>query len=145
MPAAAVRPHVHQPLDVHGDFGAQRALDLVVPLDDLPQARACRVAQVPRAHVRADPRLRENLSRVTRADAENVRQGILDLLVARQVHASDAGHRLPLPLLVFGIPLTDDPDHAPALDHLAVLADGFDAGTYLQRALAGREKNPIES
>jgi len=48
---------------------------------------------------------------------------------------------LPLPLLVLGIALADDPDHAPALDHLAVLADGLDARTNLQRAVSRRKNS----
>src|SRR2546426_3764492 len=47
-------------------------------------------------------RLRENLSRVRRADAVNVRKGVLDFLVARQIHPGNARHPLALPLLVLG-------------------------------------------
>jgi hypothetical protein len=43
---------------------------------------------------------------------------------------------LPLPLFVLGVALADHTDDAATLDHLAVLADGLDAGANLQRALA---------
>jgi hypothetical protein len=43
---------------------------------------------------------------------------------------------LALTLFVFGIPLADDPDHTPALDHLAVLADRLDAGSHLQKTVS---------
>jgi hypothetical protein len=46
---------------------------------------------------------------------------------------------LALTLFVFGIPLADDPDHAPALDHLAVLADRLDARSHLQKLSPGKE------
>jgi hypothetical protein len=42
---------------------------------------------------------------------------------------------LSLPLLVLGIALADDPDHPAPADHLAVLADGSDARTYLHDGL----------
>src|SRR4051794_39278575 len=35
VPDATVAPDVHQPLDVHGDFGAERAFDLDRALDHL--------------------------------------------------------------------------------------------------------------
>src|SRR5207245_1769541 len=79
------------------------------------------------------PRLRENLLRVRGADPEDVRESVLDFLVARQIHARYACHSLPLPLLVLGAALADDADHASPLDHLAVLADRSDAGANLQR------------
>src|SRR2546422_11049817 len=63
------RPDVHQPLDVHRDLGAKRALDLVVPLDHLAQPRDLRVAQVTNARIRIHAGLRKNLLRVSRADA----------------------------------------------------------------------------
>src|SRR6267378_2639027 len=37
MTGAAIRPDVHQAFDVHRDLGTQRAFDLVVALDHLPQ------------------------------------------------------------------------------------------------------------
>jgi hypothetical protein len=43
---------------------------------------------------------------------------------------------LALTLFVFGIPLADDPGDAPALDHLAMLADRFDARPYLQKTIS---------
>src|SRR5207248_10551359 len=87
MPRAAVRPDVHQPLDVHRDLGPKRALDLVVPLDHLTQPRDLRVAQVTNARIRIDAGLRENLLRVSQADAVDVREGVQNFLVAWQVDA----------------------------------------------------------
>src|SRR6059036_2537601 len=138
MPRAAVRPDVHQPLDVHRDLGPQRALDLVVPLDHLAQPRDLRVAQVTNARIRIDPGLRENLLRVPRAEAVDVRESVQNLLVARQVDARNACHVvLSLPLLVLGTALADDADDTPPLDHLTMLADRFDAGPNLQTAHSG--------
>src|SRR5437588_823548 len=93
--------------------------------------------QIAHPRVRAHPRLREDLLRVVGADAVNVREGVLDFLVARQIHARNACHVLPLPLLVFGTALADDADHTPPLDHLAMFADRFDAGPNLQTARSG--------
>src|SRR2546422_8857532 len=83
------RPDVHQPLDVHRDFGAKRALDLVVPLDHLPQPRDLRVAQVTNARIHIDACLRENLLRVSQADAVDVREGVQNFLVAWQVRSEE--------------------------------------------------------
>src|SRR5205823_1353240 len=93
---------------------------------------------IPRVGV--DTRLREDFLRVVGADAVNVREGVLDFLVARQIHARNACHALPLPLLVLGAALADHADHAPPLDHPAMLTDRFDAGSNLQAARSG-EKN----
>src|SRR5437899_2706865 len=140
MPRAAVRPDVHQPLDVHRDLGAQRALDLIVPLDHLAQPRDLRVPQVANPRIRIDPGLRENLLRVSRAEAVDVRESVQNLLVARQVDARNACHVvLSLPLLVLGTALADDADDTPPLDHLTMLADRFDARPNLQTARSGEK------
>src|SRR5688572_4639830 len=130
MARAAIRADVHQALDVHRDFGPQRAFDLVIALDHLAQASYFGVAQIPNACIRADARLRQNPPGVVRPDAEDVWKRVLNFLVAWQVHAGDTSHALPLPLLVFGTALTDDADDTAPPDHLAVLADRLDAGTH---------------
>src|ERR1043165_3763805 len=43
---------------------------------------------------------------------------------------------LALPLLVLGVPLADHPDHTLPPDHLAVLADRFDARAHLHGILS---------
>src|SRR5213594_687544 len=142
MPRAAVRPDVHQPLDVHRDLGPKRALDFVVPLDHLAQPRDLRVAQVTNARISTHAGLRENLLRVSRADAVDVREGVQNFLVAWQVDARYACHGvLSLPLLVLGTALADDADDTPPLDHLTMLADRFDAGPNLQTARSGENSN----
>src|SRR3989442_836764 len=135
----AIRPDVHQPLDVHRDVGAQRAFHLVVALDHLPQPGHLRVAEIAHPRVRVHPRLRENLLRVAGTDAEDVRQGVLDFLLARQVDACNACHDLALPLLVLRIALSDYADHAAAADHLAMLADRSNARAHLHRAVSTTE------
>src|SRR2546426_10811332 len=98
-------------------------------------------SQVAHPRVRTDPRLGENLLRVRGADAKDVRKGVLDFLVARQIHARYTCHSLPLPLLVLGAALADDADDTSPLDHLAVLADRSDASANLQR---GRLREKIQ-
>jgi hypothetical protein len=100
------------------------------------EARDFRVPPMRAPALRTHARLRENLLRVARTDAVDVRESVLNFLVAREVYAGDAGHALPLPLFVFGVALADDPDDSPALDHLAMLADRFDAGAHLQRSVS---------
>src|SRR5512143_1299348 len=137
VPPTAVRADIHQPLDVHRGLGAQRALDLVVPLDDLPQPRDFSVAQVAHARVGAHPGLHQNLLRVAATDAEDVRQRVGDFLVARQVNSGDACHASTLPLFVLRTALADDPQHTATPHHLAVLADRTNARSHLQAATSG--------
>src|SRR6266550_1042099 len=95
MASAAIGPDVHQPFDVHRDFRPKRAFDLVVSFDHLAQPGDFGVPQVAHARVRTDARLRENLDRVAGTDAEDVRKRVLDLFVARQIHACDTSHASP--------------------------------------------------
>src|SRR5207244_1954720 len=134
------RRDVGHAFGLHHLLGALRALDLVVPLDHLAQPRDLRVAQVTNARIRIDAGLRENLLRVSRADAVDVREGVQNFLVAWQVDARYACHGvLSLPLLVLGTALADDADDPPPLDHLAMLADRFDAGVYLHIACSSEK------
>src|ERR1041384_4046443 len=140
VPRPAIGPDVHQSLDVHRDFGPERPFDLVVRLDPLPQPRDLGVAEIPHARVRADPGLGEDLARVPRSDAVDVRKSVQDFLIAWQVDARNACHGvLALPLLVLGTALADDADDPPPLDHLAMLADRFDAGANLQNTPSGEQ------
>src|SRR5439155_14774412 len=85
--------------------------------------------------IRTDTGLCENHLRVSRPDAVDVRESVQNLLVAWQVDTRNARHVvLSLPLLVFGTALANDADDPPPLDHLAMLADRFDAGPNLQTA-----------
>jgi len=89
------RYDVHQPLDVHRDFRAERAFHFVVPFDHLAQPGDLGVAQIAHPRVRADARLRENLDRVAGTDAEDVRKCVLDFFIARQIHACNTSHASP--------------------------------------------------
>jgi hypothetical protein len=64
-------------------------------------------------------------------EAEDVGEGDLDALVAREVNACDASHSflLTLTLLVASV-AADDPDDTLALDDLALGADWFDGSSY---------------
>src|SRR5688500_4547558 len=118
---------VHEPLDVHRDFGAQRALDAEIALDELAQPVRVGVVQVAHALGRINAGLGENLPRGLATDAIDVGKADLELLLAWQIHARNTRHSLTLPLLVLRVALADDPCDALPLDHLAVLADWLDA------------------
>jgi hypothetical protein len=141
MPKAAVASDVHEPLDVHGALGAKRTFDLVVALDLATETVHVVVVEILGATIGIDPARREDLLRPCRTDSEDVRQSDLDALAAREIDASDTCHgsTLPLTLLVLGIPRADDPYHAFAADHFAVLADGFHAAADLH----GTSPNPV--
>jgi hypothetical protein len=49
-----------------------------------------------------------------------------------------------LPLLVLWISAANDPNHALALDHLAVLADRLDAASYFHKKAPMDVQSPLE-
>src|SRR2546423_14221807 len=71
MANATVGADVHQSLDIHGDFGAERALDLEIAVDHLAQLRHVGVRQVANAKIRIDTGLLENLAGTAAADSKN--------------------------------------------------------------------------
>src|SRR5690606_15733291 len=92
VPQSAVTADVHQPLDVHRDFRAQRTLDLVPALDLAAQPVDLVVRQLVYATVRVHTGRGENLLRRRQADAIDVRESDLDPLVARQIHTRNTRH-----------------------------------------------------
>src|SRR5262245_38398932 len=89
---APVGADIHQPLDVHLNLAAQRALHLQVALDDAAQLARVLVAQTLDPDIGAHPRLREDLARGGAANAEDVGERDLDALVRRKIDARDACH-----------------------------------------------------
>ena len=128
MANAAITADVHQSLDVHRDLGPQRTLHAELLLDHLAKLVHVGVREITDPLRRVDPRLLDDLLRRRPADAVDVRQTDLDLLVAREIDTRNTSHSLSaLALLVLGIALADDASHAITLDHLAVLADRLHA------------------
>ena len=72
------------------------------------------------------PGLREQLLRGRKTDAEDVGEGDLDALLARQIDAGNTSHALPLNLFVLGIDAADHAHFAFAADDLAFIADALD-------------------
>ena len=97
MAKTAVAPDIHEPLDVHGSFGAQRALDLVIALDLTPETIHIVVVEILSASIRIHTTRGDNFFRARRADAEDVRQCDLDALTTREIDASDTCHDLRYP------------------------------------------------
>src|SRR5713226_5857325 len=123
---ASVAAQVHQPLDVERDLAAQVAFHLEVLLDRLADAVDLVVGQVLRPPGRIDLRQSADLPRRGVADAVEIGQRDLDLLLAGKVNACNTRHSmslLTLPLLVAGVRGADHADHALAADHLALHAD----------------------
>src|SRR5262249_9443881 len=90
----AIGADVHQPLDVHGVLAAQRALDLVLALDERAQLARIFVGQSLHARVRVHARFFEQALRRRRTDAEDVRERDLDALFHREIDACDTCHRV---------------------------------------------------
>jgi hypothetical protein len=130
MTRAAIRSDVHEPLDVHRDFGPKSALDLVVALDGLTKLVRVGIAQIAYALSSTHSSLLEDRLSGLATDAEDLGKPDFELLVARKIHARNTSHWLTLTLLMLGIAAADDPDNALTLDHLAMLAYRLDAATY---------------
>src|SRR5512137_1018489 len=90
-----VAADVHESLDVHGHLALQIALDPVAALDDPPQLVDLVLGEVLDADVLADLGLGQNLPRQGSADPVDVRQGDLQPLLPRQIHARNSRHRKP--------------------------------------------------
>src|SRR5713101_6048187 len=63
MPRPAIRPNVHETLDVHRDFRAERTFHLHLALDHLPQTGDLTVTEIPHSRVGAHRGLVENALR----------------------------------------------------------------------------------
>src|SRR3954454_11914263 len=72
MPNAPIAPDVHQPFDVHGDFGAQRSFHLDRPFDHLAKPGHFGVREIPDPGVRTDAGFPQNTAAGGPADAEDV-------------------------------------------------------------------------
>ena len=134
MAHPAVRADLDQALDVERDLAPQVAFDLVAAIDQLAEPVDLLFGEVADPGVRVDVGLGEDLLRGRQADAEDVGEGDLDALLARDVDAGNACHRLPLPLLVLRVG-ADDHHGAVATDDLAVVAARLDGGSDFQRIL----------
>jgi hypothetical protein len=92
MAKAAVRPQVHQSLDVDCHFTTQIALDLVVPVDKLPQTHDILIAQLVHPTRIRNPQLTADLPGGGTADAMDIRKRDFDPLLGRNINASNARH-----------------------------------------------------
>src|SRR6185436_5379990 len=119
---AAVGADVHQALHVHGHFAAQVALDLVLALDDVPDAAGLVVG--PRLHALVSVHARVGHDPPGRRDADpvDVLDGDEAALLTRQVDSGDACHIGSLPLTLLVARVLADHVHDPVTAHdLAVL------------------------
>src|SRR3954447_14091303 len=122
---SAIRPHLDVTLDVHRDFFAKVAFDGALLFQDLTDLVDFVLAQIADFLVEIDTRPVQQRLRPGPADAVNIREPDLGSLRGGQIHTGNTRHTLTLPLLMFGID-TDDPHHAFAMDHLALVANLFD-------------------
>ena len=88
---AAVAADVGEALDVTGNLAAQVAFDLH-RVDRFAQLVFVFAREVFHPYVGADARLRKQLLRRRKTDAEDVREGDLDALVARKIDAGNTRH-----------------------------------------------------
>jgi hypothetical protein len=131
---ASVRADLLEPLDVQRDFAAEIAARLVPAIDELAEPVDLLLREIPDAGVRIDAGLDQDLLGRGQPDPEDVGEGDLDPLLARNVLAGDTCHALPLPLLVLRVG-ADDHHGAVTSDHFAVVAAGLDGRSDFQRFL----------
>src|SRR4051794_28586150 len=105
MPDSPVAPDIHQPLDVHGHLGPERALDLNRSFDHLPQPRHLSIGEVAHARVRIPPGFAENPAAGGATDTKDVGEGDLHPLLAREIDAGDTCHDQPCRCLCLGLRL----------------------------------------
>src|SRR5580765_6773378 len=95
VPQAAVGADIHQALHVHRHLAAQRALHLVLAVDDAAQAAGVLVAQALDPHVGAHAGGGEDALRRAAADAIDVGERDFDALLGRQIDTRNACHGSP--------------------------------------------------
>src|SRR5581483_9662573 len=105
MPHPAVAAEVHQPLDAHGHFAAQVALDRELA-DLLANAVHLRVGKVLDLACGLDPGRDQDRLRAWTPDAIDRRQRNLGMLVIRNVDACYTSHRSLRSLCLFSCPLS---------------------------------------
>src|SRR5215471_8144602 len=94
MPEPAIRADFDQPLDVHGGIFAQIAFHVAFVLDDLADAVHLFFVQVLDLLHGLNFRGGKNPPRARIADAVNVSQRDLDVLVTRKIDACNTSHSL---------------------------------------------------
>src|SRR5690554_1924420 len=117
---AAVATDIHEALDVQLDLAPQVTLDLVLLLHHATEAGDLGFRQVLDPGVRADLGLDQNLLGTGESDAVDVRQGVLNALVAWKIHSGYTCHLSTLPLLVLLVGGANHVDDTLTLDDSAV-------------------------
>src|SRR5690348_7725825 len=106
---SAIGTNLDQTLDVHRDVLAQVAFNVAFRLDHLADAVDFVFAEILHLLVAFDVRGAENTGRAWMADAVDVGQRDLRVLIARKVHACNTSHLFPLIALGVETPLAAPP------------------------------------
>src|SRR6516164_2840504 len=86
---AAIAAEIHQPLDIHGDFAPQIALDDVIAVDHLAQLQDFLIGKLRYPARLGDRNFPKDFVSLSAADAIDILERDNDALVGRQVNASD--------------------------------------------------------
>jgi hypothetical protein len=129
MAQAPVRADLHQASYVERGLPAEVSLDAVLSLQHLSELTDFCFGQIPHSGIGIHPSPLENTLAGCGSYPVNVGQGDFDPFIPRQVYSCNPCHRLhlrlALPLFVFRIN-ANDPDHAFAFDHFALLTHLLD-------------------
>src|SRR6266508_1544063 len=92
MSQPPVAAKIHQPLDVHGDFAPQIALNHIVAVDDLTDLQPFLLGQLRHPAGLRDSDFLHDFIGLFWPDPMDILQCNNDALVGRYVDAGDAGH-----------------------------------------------------
>src|SRR5919109_1825397 len=92
MPQPAVAAEIHQPLDIHGDFAPQVALDHVIAVDDLTDLQYFLVGQLRHPAGLRDSDFLHDFIGLSWPNPMDILQCNNHPFVGRYVDAGDAGH-----------------------------------------------------
>src|SRR5208337_4733545 len=146
MPQSAIGAHLDVTLDVHRDFLAEVAFHGALFFQNGADFVDLVLGQVAHFLIEIDTRPEQQRLRPSTADAVNVSEPDLSPLRGRQIHTGKTCHiLLPLSLSLFMLGVdANDPHHAFAMDHLALVANLFYRRSYLHDVFpAGPVPEPI--
>jgi len=78
-----VAAKIHEPLDIHRNFGPQRSLDFIFAVDDFSNTVYFTVGQIVRLDIRIDIELRQNPVGRCSADAIDIRKAYFNAFTSR--------------------------------------------------------------
>jgi hypothetical protein len=136
MTEPTVTAEVHQTLDALLHFASGITLHLEACFDGVAKSLHISVAKVIHLLVSGDACLLTDLKGGRATHSINVGKGVSELLTTGEIDSCNTCHNLSLALtLLVARVLTNDSNDSLSTDHLTLLTNLFDAGSYLHDEL----------